>query len=135
MWSHTVLHGWVGCLRAAEDLALSSVANDIAHTSHGMMMAIPQDEWWVFSHMCPAEMVAILRELAQQVRLKASRKSSRGPKKPQAKREGHATSSYVSTAKRLRNRKANAATPSQNWSMLLAQSPKREVYTVVLALI
>ena len=63
------------------------------------------------SHASRGDMVAILRELAQQVRLKAYRKSSRGPKKPQPKREGHATSSHVSTAKRLRNRKVNAATP------------------------
>jgi len=47
-----------------------------------MMIAIPEDEWRVFSRMRPAEMVATLKELAQKVRLKAYRKSSRGPKKP-----------------------------------------------------
>ena len=57
----------------------------VAQTYHGMMIAIPEQEWRVFSHMRAAEMVATLRELAQKVRLKAYRKSSRGPKKPRPK--------------------------------------------------
>jgi hypothetical protein len=47
----------------AQELSLDAVANDIAQTYHGMMMAIPEDEWRVFSRMRPAEMVAMLREL------------------------------------------------------------------------
>jgi len=76
-----------------------------------MMIAIPEDEWRVFSRMRLVELVATLKELAQQVRLKAYRKSSRGPKKPRPKREGTTKASHVSTAKILRNRKVNAATP------------------------
>src|SRR5215831_4993152 len=94
-----------------QDLTLYYVANDIAQTYHGMMMAIPEDEWRVFSRMRPAEMVAILKELAQKVRLKAYRKSPRGPKKPRPKREGTTKASHVSTATLLRHRKVNAATP------------------------
>jgi hypothetical protein len=94
-----------------QDLSLYYVANDIAQTYHGMMIAIPEDEWRVFSRMRPAEMVATLRELAQKVRLEAYRKSPRGPKKPRPKREGTAKSSHVSTAKLLRNLKVHAATP------------------------
>jgi hypothetical protein len=92
-------------------LSLSYVANDIAQTYHGMMIAIPEDEWRVFSRMRPAEMVATLRELAQKVRLTAYRKSPRGPKKPRPKHEGTTKASHVSTAKLLRERKVNAATP------------------------
>ena len=76
-----------------------------------MMIAIPEDEWPIFSRMRPAEMVRTLRELAQKVSLKAYRKSSRGPKKPRPKREGITKASHVSTAKLLRNLKINAATP------------------------
>jgi hypothetical protein len=94
-----------------QDLSLYYVANDIAQTYHGMMIAIPEDEWRVFSRMRPAEMVATLKELAQKVCLKAYRKSARGPKKPQPKREGSTKASHVSTAKILRNQKVNAATP------------------------
>jgi len=57
-----------------QDLSLYYVANDIAQTYHGMMIAIPEDEWRVFRRMRPAEMVATLKELAQKVRLKAYRK-------------------------------------------------------------
>jgi hypothetical protein len=76
-----------------------------------MMIAIPEAEWRIFSCMRPAEMVATLRELAQKVRLKAYRKSPRGPKKPRPKREGTTKVCHVSTAKLLRERRVNAATP------------------------
>jgi DDE family transposase len=94
-----------------QELSLYYVANDIAQTYHGMMLAIPEDEWRVFSRMRPAEMVATLRELAQKVCLKGYRKSPRGPKKPRPKREGATKASHVSTAKLLRNLKVNVATP------------------------
>jgi IS4 transposase len=94
-----------------QDLSLYYVANDIAQTYHGMMIAIPEDEWRVFSRMRPAEMAATLRELAQQVRLKAYRKSARGPKKPRPKSAGTVKASHVSTARILRERQVNAATP------------------------
>ena len=94
-----------------QELSLYYVANDIAQTYHGMMIAIPEEEWRVFSRMRPAELVATLRELAQKVCLKAYRKSPRGPKKPRPKREGTPKASHVSTAKLLRERKVNATTP------------------------
>lgn len=93
------------------DLSLYYVANDIAHTYHGMMIAIPEEEWRVFSHMRDSEMVATLKELAQKVCLKAYRKSSRGPKKPRPKSAGQTKASHVSTAKMLRDRSANSTTP------------------------
>ena len=94
-----------------QDLSLYYVANDLAQTYHGMMMASPEDEWCVFSRMTPAEMVATLKQLAQKVHLKAYRKSSRGPKKSQPKCDGTSKSPHVSTAKLLRNLKATALTP------------------------
>jgi hypothetical protein len=94
-----------------QELSLYYVANDIAQTYHGMMIAIPEEEWRVFSRMRPAEMVATLQELAQKVRLEAYRKSPRGPKKPRPKRESTTKSPHVSTAKLLRKRQVHAATP------------------------
>ena len=94
-----------------QELSLYYIANDITQTYHGMMIAIPEDEWRVFSHMRPAEMVVTLKELAQKVRLQAYRKSPRGPKKPRPKREGTTKVPHVSTAKLLRERTVNAATP------------------------
>jgi len=90
------------------DLSLSDVANDIAQTSQGMMMAIPEDEWRVFSRMAPADLVATLKMLARKVRLSAYRKSPRGPKKPRPKREGTTKVPHVSTATLLREQQARA---------------------------
>jgi hypothetical protein len=100
-----------GATSIDQDLSLYYGANEIAQTYHGMMIAIPEDEWRVFSRMRPAEMVATLKALAQKVCLKAYRKSPRGPKKPQPKREGIPKSPHVSTAKLLGKLKVNAATP------------------------
>lgn len=94
-----------------QELSLYYVANDIAQTYHGMMIAIPEDEWHVFRRMRPAEMVATLKELAQKVRLEAYRKSPRGPKKPRPKRESTTQVPHVSTAKLLRERQVHATTP------------------------
>lgn len=88
------------------DLSLYYVANEIAQTYHGMMMAIPEDAWRVFSRMGLSEMAATLRALAQKVRLSASRKSPRGPKKPRSKRQGTPKVPHVSTAKLLREQQA-----------------------------
>jgi hypothetical protein len=65
-----------------QDLSLYYVANDIAQTYQGMMIAIPEDTWRVFSRMRPAEMVATLRMLAQKVRLTADRKNPQGRTSP-----------------------------------------------------
>jgi hypothetical protein len=53
-----------GAETMAQAFSLSYVANDSAQTYHGMRMAIPENEWRVFSRMRPAEMVATLRRLA-----------------------------------------------------------------------
>jgi Transposase DDE domain len=94
-----------------QELSLYYIANDIAQTYHGMMIAIPEEEWRVFSLMGPAEMVATLQALAAKVRLKAYRKSPRGPKKPRPKREDTIKAPHVSTAKLLRKRQLQVATP------------------------
>src|SRR5256712_90020 len=78
---------------------------------HGMMIAIPEPEWDVFYAMSPADLAAILVELAQGVRLQAFRKSPRRPKKPHPQGKKPARKGHVSTAKLLMNRKANLVTP------------------------
>ena len=93
------------------EVSLYYIANEVSTTYTGMMIAIPAPEWDIFYAMPTAELAAILRDLAQRVRLQAFRKSTRKPPKsrPQGKktpRKGH-----VSTAKLLMNRHANLATP------------------------
>ena len=100
-----------GAETSDQEFSRYHVANDLAQTYHGMLIALPEDEWRVFRRMRPAERVATLRALAQTVCLKGYRKSPREPKTPRPTREGTTKASPVSTAKLLRNLKVNAATP------------------------
>jgi Transposase DDE domain len=91
-----------------QDLSLYYVAHEIAQTYQGMMIAIPEEEWHVFSSMTVEAMVATLHLLAQKVRLEAYRKSARGPKKPRLKPKAAPKVPHVSTAKLLREHQARA---------------------------
>ena len=86
-----------------EEVSLYYIANDIATTYHGMMIAIPAPEWDLFSAMALPELAALLQGLAQRVNLRAFRKSPRGPKKPRPKRAGKPKQGHVSTAKLLKS--------------------------------
>jgi hypothetical protein len=44
-----------------EAVSLSSLANEVATTYHGMMIAIPEGEWDIFSRMSAPAMAATLR--------------------------------------------------------------------------
>jgi hypothetical protein len=95
----------------AHEVSLYSIANEIATTYTGMMIAIPEPEWAVFYAMRTADLAAVLRELAQPVRLKALRKSPKSLQQSRCKRPGTPKKGHVSTAKLLMNRKAQLATP------------------------
>jgi hypothetical protein len=92
-------------------VSLYSIANELATTYTGRMIAIPKPEWAVFSAMRPADLAAILRDLAQRVRLQALRKSRQRPRPSRGKRPDAPKKGHVSTAKLLRNRKAKLAAP------------------------
>ena len=95
------LRGVHGQERVDDEVSLYYLANEVSTTYHGMMIAIPEGEWDVFSRMSAHEMAATLRDLAERVNLRAFRKSPRGPKKPCPKRDGNAQQGHVSTAKLL----------------------------------
>ena len=105
------LRGVHGEEKVDEEVSLYAVANDIATTYHGMMIAIPAPEWDVFYSMSSAELAAILLDLAQRVRLQAIRKSPRRHKKPYPQGKKPARKGHVATAKLLMNRQAKSATP------------------------
>ena len=94
-----------------EEVSLYYIANEISMTYYGMMIAIPEREWDVFYAMRTADLATILMELARGVRLQAFRKSPRRPQTPRSQDKKPARKGHVSTAKLLRNRKANLATP------------------------
>lgn len=93
------------------EVSLYYIANEIATTYTGMMIAIPEPEWGIFYAMPMAELATILLDLAKRVNLKAFRKTPRGPKQPHSKRTGAPNQRHVSTAKLLINRKAKLASP------------------------
>jgi IS4 transposase len=95
------LRGVHGQERVDDEVSLYYLANEVSTTYHGMMIAIPEGEWHVFSRMSAPEMAATLRDLAQRVDLRAFRKSPRGPKTPRPKCERGSNPGHVSTAKLL----------------------------------
>ena len=79
------------------------IANEIAETHRGMMIAIPAAHWQVFCTMSHVAFVETLRHLAGKVYLPAFRKHPRGPKKPPPKRQGSKDQPHVSTARLLKS--------------------------------
>ena len=92
-------------VEAVEEVSGYYLADEIAGTHRGMMIAIPEDEWVVFAGLTASALGDILKGLAAKVRLSTLRKHRRGPKRPQPKRASGAKISHVSTAKLLAERK------------------------------
>jgi hypothetical protein len=90
---------------AVEELSFYYLADEVAGTHRGMMIAIPEDEWAVFHGLTAAALSRILLDLAAGVRLSSDRKQVRGPKRPPPKRESGAKIKHVSTARLLEKRK------------------------------
>ncbi len=105
------LRGVHGEQKIDQEISGYYIANEIAETHKGMMIAIPESEWRVFVTMTDAELVATLLQLAQNVRLRAFRKHPRGPKKPPVKRQFNPQQPHVSTAKLLQQREAKSVAP------------------------
>ena len=95
---------------AAEEVSSYYLADEIAGTHRGMMIAIPAEHWRVFAGLTPEHLAEVLLELARKVRLEAFRRHRRGPKKPPVKRRYSKKRPHVSTAqlleKRYRRKKA-----------------------------
>ena len=91
---------------AVEEVSGYYLADEVAGTHRGMMIAIPEDEWVVFAR---ADGGGVRRRSCwtwppgSGCRPTAS--TVRGPKRPQPKRESGAKISHVSTAKLLEERK------------------------------
>jgi Transposase DDE domain len=111
--SYNVLSAVKAALRSvhgvkAADTEVSGydLAEEVAGTYRGMMIAVPKDEWVVFHGMSPREISPILKRLAGAVRLSEFRKQPRGPKKPRPERQSGAEIKHVATAQLLQEQKA-----------------------------
>ena len=81
----------------------SDLAEEVAGTTRGMRIAIPEDEWTVFHDLSASEMGEVLQDLARRVRLSHYRKQPRGPKKPKPKKASGYEKKHLSTAKVLKD--------------------------------
>ena len=88
---------------AVEELSAYYAALDIQQAHRGMMIALPAAQWQVFSAMSAAELAAALRQMARAVDLPRYRQSTRGVKKPVA-RKTYTNGGHVSTHKLLQSR-------------------------------
>ena len=82
------------------------LAEEVAGTHRGMMIAVPKDEWVVFHEMSPREMGPFLKRLAGAVRLSEFRKQPRGPKRPRPPRQSGAKIKHAATSQLLEKAKA-----------------------------
>jgi hypothetical protein len=110
--AYNVLSVIKGALREAhgetkvmEEVSGYYIADEIARTYGGMMIAIPEEEWAVVAGMTVKEFARALRELARGVRLETLKKHPRGPKKPVTKKPKSKKEPHVSTARLLEKRK------------------------------
>lgn len=92
---------------AVGEVSFYYLADEVAGTHRGMMIAIPEEEWAVFHGLTAAAFGAILLDLAAGARLSSYRKQVRGPKRPQPKRESGAKVKHISTARLLERRKGS----------------------------
>jgi IS4 transposase len=89
-----------------EDLSGYYLAGELAAAYHGMMIAVPEEEWTRhFASLTPAQLARMLKTMAAKVRPDRFRKNTRGPKKPRPKRTSAKRRPHVSTARILAERK------------------------------
>lgn len=81
------------------------VADEISATYRGMLVAIEEEEWKAFQKISQPEIIALLKQLASNVKISAFLKKPRGPKKPVTKRKMDPKHPHVSIAKILAERK------------------------------
>jgi len=95
--------------KVALDEVLSDfyVAEELAGTYRGMMIALPEAEWKHLAEMSDADFVAWLTSVAKRVRLDRYPKSPRGPKKPRSRRTRYAKAKHIATARLMADAKNN----------------------------
>ena len=77
------------------------LANEVATTYEGMMIALPPAAWAPLGRLSLTGLAEFLREVASQAWLAKYPRTVRGPKKPPPKRTSGRTNHHVSTARLL----------------------------------
>lgn len=81
------------------------LADEIAGTYRGMMIAVPERHWEPFAQADTRTLAAFLRDLAARADLRRYRKSPRGPKKPKPRRTRFTKAKHIATARLLAQEK------------------------------
>jgi IS4 transposase len=92
---------------AADAVSGYYLADELAGTYRGMMIAIAAEAWAVFGALDERDLARLLREIAGCVRVSRYRKHPRGPKKPPVPRRRDRGQPHVATARLLARRKSN----------------------------
>jgi hypothetical protein len=77
------------------------LADEIAGTYRGMMIAIPAEHWQPLADADTTALARLLRTLAKRASLPRYKKSPRGPKKPKPRRARFAKAKHIATARLL----------------------------------
>ena len=101
---HAALRSVHGEETVEENLSGYYLSLEISQVYHGMMIAIPAEEWAVFQHLTTAQLASLLKQLAKGVSLESFQKQVRGLKKPQPPRHYSGNGKHVATAKLLARR-------------------------------
>lgn len=88
-----------------EELSEYFVAEELAGTYRGMMIALPEAKWKHLADMSDPVFVAWLVKVAKRVRLDRYPKSRRGPKKPRQRRTRYAKAKHVATSRLMADAK------------------------------
>ena len=111
--AYNVMSAVKGALRSVhgteaidEGVSGSDLAEEVAGTTRGMRIAIPEDEWVVFHDLSHSAMGRLLQYLARRVRLSEYRKQPREPKKPKPKKVSGYEKKHLSTAKLLKDQES-----------------------------
>jgi hypothetical protein len=95
-----------GALVTDASVSGSDLAEEVAGTTRGLLIAIPKDEWTGFHDLPPSEMGRVLQDLARRVRLSHYKKQPRGPKKPKPLKSSGYEKKHLSTAKLLKDQQS-----------------------------
>ena len=74
-----------GETKVAEEVSGYFLADHLASTYHGMTIAIEEQQWEGFEQLSEENFAALLRSLAERVKLRQFKKSKQGPRKSRAK--------------------------------------------------
>jgi len=105
------LRGVHGAEKIEREVSGYYIAEELASTYSGMMIAIAQGKWAVFPRFTTDQLVQVLLMLAGNVYLPRFKKHPRGPKKPRPKRTPCVNGAHVYTAKLIGQRKPKVSSP------------------------